>query len=209
MKPYLAKAAAAVAVIASVEWLCGWGRLFAWIEGVAKANDDSLAVFFVLMSVGCAFAFPLSLCYLFAGAAFGFWAGWGVCVAVLLVSSAIGYALGRFFMPEGVLRRMALRVGVSPDPSGSGMFNINFFVRVVPGIPYWIQNVVLGGMRPNFALYMGVNVAAQGAIAGAMNFLGASVSGGGPAKYAAFAVLIAVLAAFHACVNAFYKMRGK
>ena len=137
--------------------------------------------------------------------AFGFWFGWGVCAAVLAVSSAIGYALGRFFFPDSVLRGLLRKIPFASDPCGAGMFNVNFAVRVVPGIPYWVQNVVLGGMRTGFALYMSVNLIGQGAIAGAMNFFASSMSEEGAKKYAAFVALVAVLAVFHISANVYYK----
>lgn len=195
----------AAVAIGAVEFFYGWGELFGLVEKIAQSNNDSLAIFFFLMSVGCALAFPLSFCYLFAGAAFGFGRGWAVCVAVLAVSSAIGYLLGRFLFPSAFIEKICRRIGIKEDSGTLFMFNANFLVRVVPGIPYWVQNVVLGGIRSNFVLYMLVNLAAQGAIAGAMTFLGSSVSGKGNEKYYAFAILVAVLAVFHIGVNFAYR----
>lgn len=205
MKAGVFKICAAAALVAAVEIFIGWGELFSLVGDVARAHSDSAFLFFCLMSVGCAFGFPLSLCYLLAGAAFGFWFGWGVCAAVLAVSSAIGYALGRFFFPDSVLRGLLRKIPFASDPCGAGMFNVNFAVRVVPGIPYWVQNVVLGGMRTGFALYMSVNLIGQGAIAGAMNFFASSMSEEGAKKYAAFVALVAVLAVFHISANVYYK----
>lgn len=205
MKAGIFKICAAAAIVASVEIFIGWGELFSLVGDFARGHSDSAFMFFCLMSVGCAFGFPLSLCYLLSGAAFGFWFGWGVCMAVLAVSSAIGYALGRFFFPDFALRGLLSKIPFAADPRGAGMFNVNFAVRVVPGIPYWAQNAVLGGIRTGFALYMSVNLIGQGAIAGAMNFFGASMSEDGAGKYAAFAVLVAVLAVFHISANVCYK----
>lgn len=202
---YIAKFALLVAAIAGAEILYGWGELFSRFDSFAKGFSDSPVLFWLLMSAGCALAFPLSVCYLFAGAAFGFGAGWLLSLGVLAVSSALGYWLGVFFVPKTFPRRVAAKFGISTDFSERTMFNVNFAVRVVPGIPYWVQNVFLGAIRSKFPLYMFVNIAAQGAIAGAMNFVGSSLSCGGYGKYAAFGVLAAVLAAFHICANLRYK----
>ena len=190
MKAGIFKICAAAAIVASVEIFIGWGELFSLVGDVARAHSDSTFLFFCLMSVGCAF---------------GFWFGWGVCAAVLAVSSAIGYALGRFFFPDSLLRGLLRKIPFASDSCGAGMFNVNFAVRVVPGIPYWVQNVVLGGMRTGFALYMSVNLIGQGAIAGAMNFFASSMSEEGAKKYAAFVALVAVLAVFHISANVYYK----
>ena len=202
---YIAKFALLVAAIAGAEILYGWGELFSRFDSFAKGFSDSPVLFWLLMSAGCAFAFPLSVCYLFAGAAFGFGAGWLLSLGVLAVSSALGYWLGVFFVPKTFPGRVAAKFGISTDFSERTMFNVNFAVRVVPGIPYWVQNVFLGAIRSKFPLYMFVNIAAQGAIAGAMNFVGSSLSCDGYGKYAAFGVLAAVLAAFHICANLRYK----
>ena len=205
MKKYITVCAVALAAIAGAEILYGWGELFSRFDSFAKGFSDSPVLFWLLMSAGCALAFPLSVCYLFAGAAFGFGAGWLLSLGVLAVSSALGYGLGVFFVPKTFPRRVAAKFGISTDFSERTMFNVNFAVRVVPGIPYWVQNVFLGAIRSKFPLYMFVNIAAQGAIAGAMNFVGSSLSCGGYGKYAAFGVLAAVLAAFHICANLRYK----
>lgn len=202
---HIARLALLAAAVAGVEIFYGWGELFSRFDSFAKGFSDSPVLFWLLMSIGCAFAFPLSICYLFAGAAFGFGAGWLLSLGVLAVSSALGYWLGVFFVPKSFPERVAAKFGISTDFSERAMFNVNFAVRVIPGIPYWVQNVFLGAIRSKFPLYMFVNIAAQGAIAGAMNFVGSSLSDGGYGKYAAFAVLVAVLAAFHICANLRYK----
>ena len=78
-----------VALIVSVEVFFGWSDLFVLVEQTAKNNENSLAIFFLLMSVACAFAFPLSFCYLFAGVAFGFLKGWGIPVLYLKIRNSI------------------------------------------------------------------------------------------------------------------------
>ena len=200
---------ALVALIVSVELFFGWNELFALVEQTAKSNENSIVIFFLLMSIGCAFAFPLSFCYLFAGTAFGFLYGWGICIAVLVFSSIIGYFLGRFFVPQGWVEKLCVYFNIDANPRGRSMFNANFLVRVIPGIPYWIQNVILGGLRSDFLLYVFVNLVAQGAIACAMNYFASSLSDDGIGKYVAFAILVMVLAIFHLVGNIIYKKFGK
>ena len=99
--------------------------------------------------------------------------------------------------------RLKLRLG---DPDGSRMFQINFFVRVFPGIPYTMQNIVLGGMRSEFKMYMIVNMAAQGAIAFFGNLMGYLVAAGTESEYyfIALGILILVLVAAHRIMRRFY-----
>ncbi len=198
-----------LAFIFAVEYFFGWSELFELVKQIANANENSLPIFLILMSIGCAFAFPLSFCYLFAGTAFGFWVGWGVCVAILAISSAVGYCLGRFFLPESLMSFLSKKFGVDSYAYGRSMFNANFFVRVFPGIPYVVQNIILGGMRSGFGLYIFVNLVAQGAIAGAMNFFASSLNNEGYLKYIAFGILVLALSLFHISANIVYKKRAK
>ncbi len=205
----IARVVALLALIFSVEIFYGWSELFALIETVAQQNENSLLIFFLLMSIACACAFPLSFCYLFAGAAFGFWKGWGVCVSILAVSSSIGYLLGRFAISENTACWIREKFGVGDLIGGRSIFNANFFVRVVPGIPYVVQNILLGGIRSYFPLYIAVNVVAQGAIAGAMNYVSSTLGEDGYGKYIAFIILFAVLTTFHILTNIAYKKSRK
>jgi hypothetical protein len=54
-----------------------------------------------------------------------------------------------------------------------------------------------------------VNLFAQGAIAGAMNYFASALADDGFAKYFAFAILVLVLAVFHIAINIFYKKSSK
>ena len=203
------KILALAALVAAVEYFFGWSEIFSSIERAAKARENGEAEFLLAMSAGCAFGLPLSLCYLASGAAFGFAKGWALCAAGLATSGALGFCLGRVAVPKKFADSLREKFKIPRAPNGRAMFNINFFVRAVPGIPYWAQNVSLGAARTGFGLYMAVNIAVQGAIAGAMNFLGSSAAHGGAEKYAAFAVLAAVLAAFHISANIAYKKSAK
>ncbi len=205
----IARVSVLLALIVSVELFYGWAELFALIENLARENENSLFIFFLLMSIGCACAFPLSFCYLFAGVAFGFCKGWSVCVAILAVSSSIGYFIGRFAIPEKTALLIRKKFGVGDLLNGRSIFNANFFVRVVPGIPYVVQNILLGGIRSYFPLYIAVNLVAQGAIAGAMNYMASSVNEDGYGKYVAFALLFVVLAIFHILTNIAYKKMSR
>ena len=57
------------------------------------------------------------------------------------------------------------------------------------------QNIILGSVHTGFKTYTLSNICVQGAIALAMNYLGANIVAEGAGKYWAFAVLIVVLAA--------------
>ena len=209
MGRFLVKFLAAAAFAAAFELLFGWGELLRLCLDFARENDNPFA-FLAVMGVGCAFPFSLSLCYLFAGAAFPFFEAWALCVIGLFISSSIGFFFGRFLVPENALESVAARFKIGAVKS-LGLANVNFFVRAVPGIPYFLQNIILGGMRTSFAMYAAVNLAVQGAIAAAMVYMGSAAASDSPAwrKLWVFGILIAVLfLAQRAMAFAFSKRGG-
>lgn len=190
-----------------VGYFIGWGNVFDRLRAYAE-NGESPYVFLGVMILGTPLGFPLSFCYLFAGAVFGIFKGWLLCLAGLVGSSVFGYFLGRFVVPRKFIFSLREKIGLEKHGACKGMFNVNFFARAFPGIPYWAQNVILGGIRSNFLLYLAVNFAVQGTIALAMNSLAGALARGGFEKYLIFVLLILVLSAFHISVNAFYKNKN-
>lgn len=193
MERFLVKILAAAAFAAAFELLFGWGELLRLCLDFARENGDPFA-FLIVMGVGCAFPLSLSLCYLFAGAAFPFFEAWALCILGLFISSSIGFFFGRFLVPENSLESLAGRFKIGRVKT-LGLANVNFFVRAVPGIPYFLQNIILGGMRTPFAMYAAVNLAVQGAIAAAMVYIGSAAASDSSAwrKLWVFGILVAVL----------------
>ena len=110
----------------------------------------------------------------------------------LLASGSIGYMLGRYVLDRATAEKFRSKVKLD---SKKRLYRLNFYVRAVPGIPYWTQNIILGSVHTGFKTYTLSNICVQGAIALAMNYLGANIVAEGAGKYWAFAVLIVVLAA--------------
>lgn len=200
---FFVKIAAVALVIAGVSWLYGWDNLFATLQSFANENKNPF-VFLSVMGITCAIGFPLSLCYLFAGAAFGTFQGWLLSVLGLLASGSLGWLIGKFVAPKEKIEEWKMLFKIKKDVR---MFNINFAVRAIPGIPYWTQNIFLGGINTDFKMYTITNICAQGAIALAMNYLGANITKDGWEKYAAFALLIAVMFCIHRILTKFYSKK--
>ena len=200
---HLVKILLLAAFVLAVHFAYGWRELFELVRQFAE-SENSPWIFLVLAAT-CSVGFSLSACNFFAGAAFGLWYGWGLSLVGLLISSSLGYVFGRFFVPREYIEKLRLKLRLG-DPDGSRMFQINFFVRVFPGIPYTMQNIVLGGMRSEFKMYMIVNMAAQGAIAFFGNLMGYLVAAETESEYyfIALGILILVLVAAHRIMRRFY-----
>lgn len=189
------KLAAVVAVLAGLHALlhgCGaLGQIENALDGVRR-----LDVFVLAMSIGCAFAFPLSICYLLAGAAFPIWQAWPACLAVLFFSSGIGFWAGRKLVPKRIFGALCEKFKPRAGGKvGAGLFRLNFIVRTFPGIPYWIQNIFLARIGTPYKLYTAVNMAAQGMISLAMTALGNSLKQPDTATFAAILLLVIGIAA--------------
>ncbi len=197
------KIALFIAAVVAVQLLYGWPELIADMKGFAETHNNPFA-FFAIMSTGCAIGLPLSFCTLYAGAAFG--AFWGSVLSVggICISSAIGYAIGRFAFPGDIVENFKRRFNIS---NPRNMFDLNFFVRAVPGIPYCMQNFLLGGMNSDLKVYMVLGVAIQGLFAVAMNVLGSSFSQGGYLKYIAIAVIIMLVLLIRILFKRLFKIK--
>ena len=150
-----------IVVIVAVQFVYGWDNLFAFFKTFAEENANPYA-FLCVISLGCAIGFPVSFCTLFAGAAFGWLNGSILSIIGIAVSSLIGYFVGMFFAPENFVSQIKQRFNLNKQQS---MFDLNFYVRAVPGLPYSIQSLFLGAMKSELKMYMILSVSIQGAIA--------------------------------------------
>ena len=124
--------------------------------------------------------------------AFGTLAGWSLSLAGLFISGTVGFIMGRYVLDDVSAEKFRAKAKIN---SKKNLYNLNFYVRAIPGIPYWMQNIILGSVHTDFKMYTLSNMSVQGAIALAMNYLGASIGADNSAKYWAFGILIAVLVA--------------
>ncbi len=187
----LLKVLVLVLIIIGVQFFYGWGALFTDLKTFSEQHNNP-AIFLLVMSLGCAVGLPISFCTLFAGAAFGAVFGSILSIIGIAISSFLGYFIGRFFFPKEIIEKIEKRFSIS---SRKTMFDLNFYVRAVPGASFSMQNFILGAMASELKMYMLVGISIQGAIAIAMNVLGASFTDDSCAKYFAIAVLIVVIIA--------------
>lgn len=188
-------------IIAIVQFTYGWGNLFALFEQFAKANANPIVFLFVI-SFGCAIGFPVSFCTLFAGAAFGWMFGSGLSIVGIFASSLIGYFVGKFFAPDEFIEKIKRRLNLKGQRS---MFDLNFYVRAVPGLPYSMQNLLLGAMNSDLKMYLLLSVSIQGIIAVAMNALGAYCAESGTTKFWIFSVVVCIIILIRFGFRRFYK----
>ena len=205
MKKQIPKLILLAAIIFGVECFIGWGDLLDFLIDLVKQHSNPY-VFFIVMGIGCALPLSLSFCYLFAGAAFPFWQAWTLCMGGLAMSSMLGYFIGRFFVSKERIEALSEKFKLG-DTNGESYARINFFVRAIPGIPYFLQNIILGGIRSSFGLYVIINLLVQGVIAMAMVRLGASAVAQTSHLERALVIslLVCVLVIIHFLIRCYYK----
>lgn len=195
MQKGLFKLALFLALIAAVELCFGWAELYAHLKDFAENNTDPLW-FLLVMSVGAAVGLPVSWLYFFSATAFGIWTAWGLCLAGIFSSSLLGYFLARFLLPKSALSPLLKRFNINADADRAAC-NLNFFIRAIPGVPYFLQNFILSQIGTPLGMYMAMTLAVQGPIALAMNFFAESLKISSWQGVAAGAVLIITLTCVH------------
>lgn len=121
--------------------------------------------FVIAMSLAPAFGFSIALFYLLAGVTFNFWLGWGLCLLSLFVNMTVGYVMARYCFRELIVKVLRRRQFKLPEISELNQFRITFLIRALPGVPFTLQNWILGILNVPYLLYIIVSLATQGLIA--------------------------------------------
>lgn len=126
-------------------------------------RSEGAAVFFIAMAVLPLFGMPLSAFVLSAGPVFGPTLGPGVVIgcglAALAVNVSLSYWFAAFALRPWMERLIAwLGYGVPRLPEGRH-WEFTLVLRVVPGVPFFLQNYLLGLARVRFGVYLPVSLA--------------------------------------------------
>lgn len=158
-KSLLAKILLAAILLVAVLWLAGWHDLAMLISKVLGILRSAGAVpFFLAMTLLPAAGAPLTLFTLTAGPAFGPQLGMPMVILFSLASIAanmsLTYALARRALRpilERLLRKLGYRL---PQLEAESFGDLILLVRVTPGIPFPVQNYLLGLAAAPFARYL-------------------------------------------------------
>lgn len=114
--------------------------------------------FFVAMAILPSFWFPVSPFLLLAGAIYEMPVAIVGCAAALAGNMALSWLLaGRLFRPP--FERLVHRFGYSvPELKKESMFTVAVLLRITPGMPFPLQNYLLGLARMPFLWYMGISL---------------------------------------------------
>lgn len=178
-----------------VHFIWGWQELFAIFKAFAQGNANPL-YFFAIMGVGCAFGFPVSWCYIFAGTAFGVAFGWTYCIFGIFTSSSIGFLASKWLLQKSQILKFEKFFKVDATKI-KATYHANFFIRAVPGVPYFLQNFILTDIKTTYLMYISMTLLVQGPIAFAVIFLSASIAESTFLKIIMAVLLLIILILIH------------
>jgi uncharacterized membrane protein YdjX (TVP38/TMEM64 family) len=177
---------------------------------VTAMQDAGPTAYFLAMAVLPAFGMPLLAFALPAKVAFGVQLGTAGVLACALAAMAanllLAYWLARFTLRPR-LTRLLSRLGYRLPPVAAGdVTDLIVLARVTPGVPFVVQNYLLGLAEVPLARYMVVSCLVSGAHTTAFVLLGDALQNG-RGKLAVAA--IGLLMAFAACTHLARKHYGK
>ena len=198
----LAIAAAVLAVVGAlvlqiVGWRTAWDesrRLFnSVMDAIAAAGPTA---FFVAMAILPGVGAPMVAFTLVAGPAFGERLGFPLLIALgllaLTFNMTVTYWLARWWL-RPLLTRLLTRFGYTlPQMDHGDLTDLIVLLRVTPGIPFFVQNYMLGLANAPFGRYLAISCAIQWVLnAGFMLFGDALAQGRGTMVLTAILVLAA------------------
>ena len=168
-----------IVALAGIAWLLWWrtAEIREWTAATVAALRDAGPVwFFVAMAVLPSFGFPLLPFALTAGPVFGGTLGAGGVIACALVAVACNVSLSyviavRALRPwtAGLLARWGYADVLEKRRDFGWRWVL--FVRLAPGLPFFVQSYLLGLTRSQFAPYLVISTVVPGSyIAGTIWF---------------------------------------
>jgi uncharacterized membrane protein YdjX (TVP38/TMEM64 family) len=104
---------------------------------------------------------PVTGLWLLAGMRFGGSLGLVICLLCLIINSSIAYLIASKLLRsqiEWLLRNRKIKVPTLP---ASDRASFSFMVRIIPGLPLFIQNYLLGFIRLPLRYYFGIGLPIQ------------------------------------------------
>lgn len=168
------------------------GLLQAAVDGL-RASPPIL--FFTAFLVASLLPFPIALFYVTSGAAYGIPASLAWITGALVLSNLLLHAASRSLLQpafQALADRRGHRIPVFDSPLDEALFI--GLVRITPGIPYFLQNVILAAARLDLLRFVVLSVAIQMIYATGFVVLGRSALEGRLAWALAALVFVVVLA---------------
>lgn len=127
-------------------------------QGLALIRGAGPVAFFTAMAILPAFGAPISVFFLTAGSAFGEKLGMVPVIGLALLAITINLALSYFLASRALrplLEKLMVRLGYQlPQVDEGDATDLVILLRVTPGLPFPVQNYLLGLARVPFKKYI-------------------------------------------------------
>jgi uncharacterized membrane protein YdjX (TVP38/TMEM64 family) len=133
-------------------WL--WQSGFDWQCLTRQDSQGTRLTFFLMVVFLPLIGAPISAFYLFAGLNFPPFTALFLTASGLVLNMSLGYAIGRLLPRAPLLAMLSKRKlsGFLENPRH--LIRLTILLRAVPGVPYWLQNYLLGLARVPFSTYL-------------------------------------------------------
>ena len=171
-------------------------------QGLALIRGAGVVTFFLAMTLLPAVGVPMSFFTLTAGSVFGPQIGMPAVILLSLAALTLNMALSYFLasrLMRPVLEALVHRLGYTlPQVSTGDFADLIILLRVTPGMPFPVQNYLLGLARAPFRQYLLISSIIAWAFAVAFILFGeALLQGKGKVALISLSLLMALTAATH------------
>ncbi len=171
-------------------------------QGLELIRGAGPVVFFTAMAILPALGAPISIFFLTAGSAFGERLGVGPVIGLALLAITFNLCLSYFLASRALrplLEKLVVRLGYQLPQVGAGdATDLIILLRVTPGLPYPVQNYLLGLAGVPFKKYLIISCLILWSFTIAMILFGdALLHGKGKVASIAIGLLMALTAATH------------
>lgn len=144
---------------------------YEWKTIFDEAGPYTPAVYFAALSLLPLAAFPISAFYIASGLLFDPLTAISLTAGGLAVNMTLGYWLSRSIL-RYPLQHYTARTCINPRwLEASSLVKLTLLIRGVPGVPYFLQNMILGVARVPFGAYLLISVGIQTLYCAGMVFL--------------------------------------
>ena len=191
-----------VAILAFVVQLVGWRIVYdearRWVEvGVGWVTNAGPGMFFGAMAVLPAFGVPMAPFALAAGPLFGERLGLPLIMTLGILALTTNLVTTYWLARRGLrplMTRLLERFGYRiPEADREDITDLIVLLRVTPGVPFFVQNYLLGLANAPFARYLVISCAIQWPINCGFMLFGEALSQGRGKVILTSVLLIAAL----------------
>lgn len=120
---------------------------------IGLIQDNGPLIFFTALALLPLIGMPVSIFYLVAGASFGLPLSIGGAAVALAINISLSYWIARSLLRRAVELLLSHTHFKIPQVRGNNYVMLTLFVRIMPGVPFFLQSYLLGIAQVPFRIY--------------------------------------------------------